>query len=124
MNKSFQRTLSVVLFIVFYSLSCSSFQSLRSTTYIKANDAFILGDNEHNKFSVRVTNISTVDVTIWEYPINGGRHSPVILKPSSSSKIQVDKNTAIRIENKTADEVAVKLRVHGDLGLSMGYKNK
>jgi hypothetical protein len=36
----------------------------------------------------------------------------------------VDKNTSLRIENSSNEEVAVKLKVRGDTGLSMGYKNK
>jgi hypothetical protein len=37
-------------------------------------------------------------------------------------KIKVDKNTSLRFENHSNEEVAVKLKVKGDLGLSMGYK--
>jgi hypothetical protein len=35
----------------------------------------------------------------------------------------VDKNTALHIENKSNEQVAVELLVKGDTGLSMGYKN-
>jgi hypothetical protein len=35
----------------------------------------------------------------------------------------VDKNTSLRFVNTASEEVAVKLKVKGDLGLSMGYKN-
>jgi len=109
--------------LCFILTSCLSFKSLHSTTYIKAKDAFILGNNVHGKFSVRVTNTSNYEVTIWQYPITGGRHSPLILKGSSSAKVKVDKNTALRFENSASEEVAIKLKVKGDLGLSMGYKN-
>lgn len=102
---------------------CLSFKSLKSTTFIKANDEFILGNNVHGKFFVRVTNTSNYDVIIWKYPIDGGRHSPITVNPFSTIKINVDKNTAIRIENQSNEEVAIKLKVNGDTGLSMGYKN-
>lgn len=98
-------------------------RTLHSTTYIKANDAFVLGNNEHGKFHVNVTNTSRYELTIWQYPIDGGRHSPLTLKPAGTAKIDVDKNTGIHIENNANEEVAVKLKVKGDVGLSMGYKN-
>ena len=104
-------------------VSCSPFKTLNSTTNIKANDAFILGNNKHGKFYAKVTNTSNFEITIWQYPINGGRHSPITLKPSSSIQVNVDKNTAMRIENNSNEEIAVKLKVKGDIGLSMGYKN-
>lgn len=112
----------VLLFLAFNLASCATFKTLNSTTYIKANDEFILGNNDHGKFSANVTNTSNVDVTIWQYPNNGGRHSPIILKPNISAKVNVDKNTSLRIENPSNEEVAIKLKVKGDIGLSMGYK--
>jgi hypothetical protein len=36
--------------------------------------------------------------------------------------VTVDKNTSLRIENHSNEEVAIKLKVKGDIGLSMGYK--
>jgi hypothetical protein len=113
------------LFITFLLLlsSCLTFKTLNSTTNIKPNDTFILGNNEHGKFYVYVTNTSNYEITIWQYPLTGGRHSPLILKGLSSAKILVDKNTSLRFENITSEEVAIKLKVKGDLGLSMGYKN-
>ena len=118
------RKLILPLFILFLSiLSCGVSKSLKSTTYIKANEAFILGNNEHGKFTTHVTNTSNVDITIWQYPINGGRHSPVTLNSHSRTKVNVDRNTALRIENKSSDQIAVKLKVKGDVGLSMGYQN-
>jgi hypothetical protein len=111
-----------LLFVTFNLVSCLPFKSLNSTIYIKANDEFILGNNNHGKFYAKVTNISNYDITIWQYPIDGGRHSPITLKPSISTKITVDKNTSLRFENHSNEEVAVKLNVRGDVGLSMGYK--
>lgn len=112
----------VLLLFTFNLVSCLPFKSLNSTTYIKANDEFILGNNIHGKFYASVTNTSNVEVTIWQYPNDGGRHSPITLKPSLSVKVTVDKNTSLRIENHSNEEVAIKLKVKGDIGLSMGYK--
>jgi len=113
----------LLLFLVTFNLvSCLSFNKLGSTTYIKANDEFILGNNVHGKFHVSVTNISNFEVIIWQYPNDGGKHSPMTLKPSQRTQINVDKNTSLRFENHSNEEVAVKLEVKGDIGLSMGYK--
>jgi len=112
-----------IVFIAIYLVSCSSFKSLNSTTYIKANDEFILGNNVHGKFNVNVTNTSNFEIAIWQYPISGGRHSLTSLKPFASIKLYIDKNTSLRIENHSNEQVAVKLKVKGDTGLSMGYKN-
>lgn len=112
----------VLLLVTFNLVSCLPFKSLNSTTYIKANDEFILGNNIHGKFYANVTNTSNFDVTIWQYPNDGGRHSPINLKPSMSVKVTVDKNTSLRFENNSNEEVAIKLKVIGDIGLSMGYK--
>jgi hypothetical protein len=111
-----------LLLVAFNLVSCLPFNSLNSTTNIKANDEFILGNNVHGKFYADVTNISNFEIIIWQYPKDGGRHSPITLKPSMNVKVKVDKNTSLRFENNSNEEIAVKLKVKGDLGLSMGYK--
>lgn len=116
-----KKVLASFIILAVIGTSCTS---LRSTTYIKAQDSFILGNNEHGQFSVKLKNASTSNVEVWEAPINGGRHSQVIVKPNETVKVKVDKNTALRIQNKSNDEqAAVELHVKGDTGLSMGYKN-
>lgn len=112
----------LVCLFAFSLMSCLPFNSLNSTTNIKANDEFILGNNMHGKFYANVTNISNFEIFIWQYPNDGGRHSPINLKPYMSARVTVDKNTSLRFENHSNEEVAVKLKVKGDLGLSMGYK--
>ncbi|MBK9736400.1 MAG: hypothetical protein IPO92_16150 [Saprospiraceae bacterium] len=84
-------------------------------------DSFILGNNEHGSFSVKLKNISAVDLEVFHAPISGGRHSSIIVKPAQSAKVKVDKNTALHIVNDTKDIVNVELNVTGDTGLSMGY---
>jgi len=113
------------IFLVFaatalFSTSC---RTLTSTTYIKANDAFILGNNEHGRFSVKLKNASDNDLELWRAPIDGGRHSPMTVKPNETVKVSVEKNTALKIENNHNEKATVELLVKGDTGLSMGYKN-
>jgi hypothetical protein len=112
----------LIFLVAFNGVTCLPFKSINSNTYIKANDEFILGNNVHGKFYASVTNASNFEVTIWQYPNDGGRHSPITLKPSLSVKVTVDKNTSLRIENHSNEEVVIKLKVKGDIGLSMGYK--
>lgn len=71
------RILYPFLFILAFNLmSCLPFKSLNSTTFIKANDVFILGNNVHGKFYINVTNTSNVELQIWQYPIDGGDIPP------------------------------------------------
>ena len=87
----------LLFFLVAFNLmSCLPVKILNSTTYIKANDEFILGNNIHGKFYADVTNASNFDLIIWQYPNDGGRHSPLTLKPSMSTKVNVDENTSLR----------------------------
>ncbi|MFN3487579.1 MAG: hypothetical protein ACK4YV_00520 [Emticicia sp.] len=109
--------------LVAFTLFFTSCRSLTSTTYIKGNDAFILGSNKHGEFSVRLKNVSANNIELWRTPIDGGKHSPVTVKPNETVKVNVEKNTALKIENKANEQATVELFVKGDTGLSMGYKN-
>jgi hypothetical protein len=108
--------------LLFTACSGLPFQTLSSTTTIKGNDAFILGNNKHGKFSVRLKNTSNSDITIWQAPITGGQHSPLQVASKQTVNVKVDRDTALRIENSSASEIDVELLVKGDTGLSMGYK--
>jgi hypothetical protein len=121
MKKSF----FVLLLISSLFASCRllPFAGLTSTTYIKAKEAFVLGNNEHGKFFARLKNASNAPITVWKCPIYGGRHSPVTVNPNEPVKENVDRDTALKIENDSDVQVAVELVVKGDTGLSMGYKN-
>lgn len=107
-----------VLFISF--ISCGV---LHSNTVIKPNDSFILGNNEHGSFQVNLQNASKHDLTVYMAPIAGGKHSSQTIQPSGKVKLKVDPNTALYIVNSSNDTASVNLKVTGDLGLSMGYKN-
>ena len=73
---------------------------------------------------MRLKNISNTEITIWQVPIAGGQHSPLKLGSQQKASLKVDRNTALRIENPSSAQIAVELIVTGDIGLSMGYKNK
>jgi hypothetical protein len=101
--------------------SCST---LHSTTSIQPNDSFILGNNKHGFFKVKLKNVSKNNLEVYHASINGGKHSSQNVKPNHSVMVKVDKNTALIIANQFDDTATVTLRVTGDVGLSMGYKNK
>ncbi len=112
-----------ILYFIVLAIVNTSCRSLTSTTYIKANDSFVLGNNKHGAFNVDMKNASLNDLEVYHAPIGGGKHSTVIVKPSESVKLKVDANTALIIDNKSNNQATVKLNVNGDTGLSMGYKN-
>ena len=97
--------------------------SLTSNTIIKPNDSFILGNNQHGAFKVRLKNVSKNDLEIYHAPVGGGRHSSQVVKPNERATVKVDRNTAFVISNTAKDTASVDLKVTGDTGLSMGYSN-
>lgn len=117
------KTLITSFAILVLTTSCGVFASLNSNTSIKPNDSFVLGNNEHGSFKVKLKNVSKNDIDIYEAPISGGTHSRVTVKPNESVVAKVDSNTALYIENKSSDYASVDLKVTGDLRLSMTYKN-
>ncbi len=86
-------------------------------------DSFILGNNKHGSFKVKLENTSKNDIEVYKAPIDGGQHSFKVIKPNDIANLKVESNTALFIQNKSNDTVSVRLKVTGDIGLSMGYKN-
>lgn len=105
--------------LAFFTTSCA----LTSNTVIKSNESFVLGNNQHGSFVVKLRNVSNENITVYQAPIEGGTHSPQIVKPNQLVKVNVDRNTALIVDNKSDKTVSVDLKVVGDTGLSMGYKN-
>jgi len=102
--------------------SCRIFNTLHSTTTIKPQESFVLGDNKHGKFSVKIRNLSANTIQVHRAPISGGKHSFIDIKPNEQVKVKVEPNTAFVINNASNDTAFVSLVVKGDVGLSMGYK--
>lgn len=115
--------IKTALMIFLVGLLISACSTLTSTTSIDANNSFVLGNNQHGTFSVRLKNISEEDIELHRAPIDGGRHSFETVKPGETIKVNVDKNTALVIDNKSTKKASVELFVTGDTGLSMGYKD-
>jgi uncharacterized membrane protein len=117
-----KKVITIVVLAVIIT-SCGVFGSLTSNTTIKPNDSFVLGNNEHGTFKVKLKNVSNHDLKIIMAPITGGTHSPLIVKPNETINVSADRNTAVVIENNSNESASVNLYVTGDTGLSMGYKN-
>ncbi|MFY8090622.1 MAG: hypothetical protein ACOVMI_05160 [Chitinophagaceae bacterium] len=115
---------SLLAIIISIALSsCSIFGRLISTTTISPNNSFILGNNEHNRFTATAKNVSKQKLDIFLQPLNGQPKLVQTLLPQETAKLKVPGNTAIIIKNNSTDTVNVQLKVNGDTGLSMGYKN-
>jgi len=116
------KNLIIASLLILFTSSCSIFNSLYSTTTIKPKESFVLGNNKHGKFSVKIRNLSTNTIQVHSAPINGGNHSFIDIKPNESIKVKVGRNTAFVIANDSNQNASVSLVVKGDVGLSMGYK--
>jgi hypothetical protein len=112
--------LASILVLIILVSSCA----LNSNTTIKPNDSFILGNNEHGSFKVKLKNVSKNELEVYHAPIDGGRHSSQLVKPDESVTLKIEQNTALIIANKSNDTSSVDLKVSGDTGLSMGYKSR
>lgn len=117
------RTTIKTLFLALAFTSCGMFGSLTSNTTIKANDSFVLGNNEHGTFKVKLKNVSKNSLRVFMKPITGGSHSPIEVKPNETVTVKAERDTALIIENNSNETASVNLYVTGDTGLSMGYKN-
>ena len=112
----------ICAFSAFFMVSCGIFGSLTSVTNIGPQDSFVLGNNQHGSFHINLKNIAQHPLNIHLAPIDGGKHSPVVVQPDQKISLKVDRNTAVVIANQSNDNASVELKVVGDTGLSMGYK--
>ena len=117
------KTTIITIFFALCMNSCSVFGSLTSNTTIQPHESFLLGNNEHGTFKVKLKNVSNHSLTIVMAPIDGGTHSPITVKPNESTTVKAARNTALVIANNSNQVASVDIYVTGDTGLSMGYKN-
>ncbi|OYQ47166.1 putative periplasmic lipoprotein [Flavobacterium aurantiibacter] len=112
----------ILLALVTLLVSCGSFSSLNSGTSINANEKFVLGSNPHGNFRTHLKNDGSTTLLVYQEPNDGGTHSPITLKPTESTFIKTDKNTALVIENTETKMGYVTLKVTGDLNLGMAFQ--
>jgi PBP1b-binding outer membrane lipoprotein LpoB len=112
------KTILSTLVFAFFLSSCS----LTSNTIIKPKDSFVLGNNQHGSFKVKLKNVSKNNLEVYQAPIEGGKHSFQKVKPNEYTNVKVDRNTALIINNMSKDTASVNLKVTGDLNLGMTYQ--
>jgi len=69
--------------LLVFMVSCGS---LTSTTYLKGQETFVLGDNDHGSFNAQVKNVSKNELELCAVPNAGGKHSP---KYALENQIQI-----------------------------------
>jgi hypothetical protein len=112
------KTIIAFFAILFLTTSCGVFDSLNSNTSIKPKESFIIGNNKPHLKNEGVTILK-----VYQAPINGGTHSPILIKPQETAFLKTEKDTALIIENTGDEYASVTLKVKGDLNLGMTYNN-
>lgn len=118
----FRKISTLAIIISLAVSSCSLFNSLTSNTTITPQNSFVLGDNQHGKFSAKITNVSKQLLQILLKPVGGETTLLKTLQPNETTSAKVPANTAVIIQNSSNDTVSVDLKITGDTGLSMTYK--
>ena len=98
------------------------FDSLTSTTYIEANQSFVLGEGKHGGYTAKITNKGNTDVEVFGERENEERQTLGVLKPNEKGEYNVVKNTKVIFKNLGNETATIGIKLSGDTGLSMGYK--
>jgi hypothetical protein len=69
-------------------------------------------------------NDSRTNLQVNQVPKNGVSLAQSIVKPAEWVAIDVPKNTALVVDNKSNTQVSVLLKIVSRGGLSMGYKSQ
>lgn len=96
--------------------------SLNSTTYIEANQSFVLGEGKHGSYSAKVINKGNVDVEVFSASENEERKPLGVLKPKDKSEYNVPKNKQVIFKNLGARTAVIGISISGETSLSMNYK--
>jgi hypothetical protein len=98
----------------------SLFDSLTSTTYIEANQSFVLGEGKHGGYIAKIINKGEVDVEVFAE--NDERKSLGVLKPNDKGEYIVAQNTKVIFKNLGDKTATIGIKLSGETNLSMGYK--
>jgi hypothetical protein len=116
-----KKIITAVLIILTIS-SCRLFNIISSNTTIEPNKSFVLGDNKHGGFKVKIKNVCNHSLALYQKPSDNSKDSILIIKANATLTLNVNSNTALIIENKSAKIGSVYLTITGDNNLSMGYR--
>ncbi len=112
-----------LLFVLFsFVLLATSCRSFTSHTYIKAYDNFVLGDNEHGAYEVKMRNTSRTNLSVYQKAKDGSIDAQMIAKPNEWITLQVKENKALFVGNKSEGVAEVDFIITSNYHLSMGYQ--
>ncbi len=98
------------------------FDTLTSTTYIEANQSFVLGEGKHGGYTAKIVNKGDVDVEVFGERENEERKSLGVLKPKEKGEYNVIKDTKVIFKNLGDKTATIGIKLSGETSLSMGYK--
>lgn len=118
-----KKTVVGAVCLIVVMTSTTLVRRLNSTTYIEPGKSFVLGDNEHGLFRVKLTNVSPFEIYVYSKTLNGEKK--IERKVASKEKVELnaEKNMAIIIQNPSTEKATVTLNVKGDIGLNMEYSD-
>ncbi len=100
-----------------------AFNSLKSTTYIKPNESFVLGKNKHNGYRANLKNKGKVDIQVFIKREGQNQKSLGVLKPSQKGSFKIQENTTAIFKNLGSKTAVIGISLNGDTGLSVGYED-
>jgi hypothetical protein len=103
--------------------STTLFRTLNSTTYIEPGKSFVLGDNEHGAFRVKLTNVSPFEIYVYSKTLNGEKKLEKQVASKEKVELDAEKNSALIIQNPSTEKATVTLKVKGDIVLNMEYSD-
>lgn len=109
--------------LLFFTAACSSLSTLTSVTYIDPQKSFVLGEGNHGSYVADIQNVGQDDIEVIAQGADGISKSLGVLKVNEKGHYDVPANTRVSFKNgSTSDKGVIQIRIKGDTGLSMGYK--
>lgn len=111
-------TLAVLLLL--FTAACGT---LKSVTYIDPQKSFVLGEGSHGRYVADIQNVGQDDIEVIAQGADGVSNSLGMLKVNEKGHYDVPANTRVSFKNtSTSNKGVIQIRIKGDTGLSMGYK--
>ena len=105
------------------AVGLSACSTLTSMTYIDAGKSFVLGEGKHGSYRASVQNTSLGRIEVFQKSTAGDFEPLGVLKFLQKLDCSVPANTEVIFKNTSDGKAALKIKLVGDTGLSMGYKD-
>ena len=99
------------------------FSDLTSTTTIEPSKSFVLGEGKHGGYNAKIVNKGNVGIEIFTESEDVARKSVGVLNPKDKAEFKILKNTKVIFKNLGQETATIGIKLSGDTGLSMGYKD-